>query len=177
MYFYCYVHVFLLLCMFCSVYSAFIVSFCVLFVCKCVLYYCHRVSTKLQLRNISYQIIIPLLFKHRQIMGLFQRFRRRCYIHSQGDYFLTWMLWFIMESTWTRILLWWRREHVLPKRRNSLIALHSVRIQTTQTAGKCRKYYSYINKIQQDATECRYLFTAKSLYIFRVSVAHIIRST
>ena len=30
-----------------------IVLFCVLFVCKCVLYYCQRVSTQLQL-NISY---------------------------------------------------------------------------------------------------------------------------
>jgi len=32
------------------------VSFCVLCVCKCVLYYCHRVATQLQLTNISYHI-------------------------------------------------------------------------------------------------------------------------
>jgi len=32
------------------------VTFYVLFVCKCLLYYCHRVSTQLQL-NISYRII------------------------------------------------------------------------------------------------------------------------
>jgi hypothetical protein len=31
-------------------------SLCVLFVCKCVLYYYHRVSTQLQLTNISYII-------------------------------------------------------------------------------------------------------------------------
>jgi len=32
------------------------VSFCLLFVCKCVLYYCHRVATQLLLTNISYHI-------------------------------------------------------------------------------------------------------------------------
>jgi len=30
----------------------FIVLFCLLFACKCVLYYCYRVSTQLQLINI-----------------------------------------------------------------------------------------------------------------------------
>ena len=34
-----------------------------------------------------------------------------------------------------------------------------------------------LNEIQQDATVCRYLFTAKLLYTFRVSIPHIIRST
>jgi len=33
------------------------VSFYVLFVCKCVLLYCHRVTTQLQLTNISYSNI------------------------------------------------------------------------------------------------------------------------
>ena len=39
-------------CVFC-----FVVLFCVLFVCKCVLYYCHRVATQLKLTNISFNVI------------------------------------------------------------------------------------------------------------------------
>jgi hypothetical protein len=57
MYFYCYVYVFLLLFKY-VVFCIFriMLFFCVLFVCKYVLCYCHWVSTQLQVANISYHI-------------------------------------------------------------------------------------------------------------------------
>jgi hypothetical protein len=52
--YFCYVHVFLLLCVLFCIFCFHRVVLCIV-VCKCTLYYCHRVSTQLQLTNISYQ--------------------------------------------------------------------------------------------------------------------------
>ena len=50
------------LCLCCSKFNCvvlcLIVLFCVLFMCNCVLYYCHRVSTQLQLTNISLSVLV-----------------------------------------------------------------------------------------------------------------------
>jgi len=54
MYSYSYIYVFLLLCMYHSVYSVFIV------LCICVLYYCHRVSIQLHLTNIYHISFQPM---------------------------------------------------------------------------------------------------------------------
>ena len=65
MYFYCYVFLLLCLCVLIVMYVLFwvfyfSVLFCVFFVCKYVLYYCHRVSTQLRLTNASYHCRLRL---------------------------------------------------------------------------------------------------------------------
>ena len=47
-----------------------IVLFCVLFVCKFVLYYCHRVSTHLQLTNISIYLYLSISFSMKLVLQL-----------------------------------------------------------------------------------------------------------
>ena len=42
----------------------FIVLFYIVFVCKCVLYYCHLVATQLQLTNISHHKSYEPVFPH-----------------------------------------------------------------------------------------------------------------
>ena len=67
--------IYILFCIFCFCVVLYIVYVCVVlwivcvfvlfyvfFVCKCVLYYCHRVLTQLQLTNISYLIISHCMY-------------------------------------------------------------------------------------------------------------------
>jgi len=62
-----------------------IVLFCVLFVCKCVLYYCHRLATQLLLNNLSLSLYIYIYIYYIYI-----------YIYTFNDEFL---LVYILESS------------------------------------------------------------------------------
>ena len=67
------------------------VSFSVLFVCICVLYYCHRVAAQLQLTNISYHIISYHIISYHIIKvnrvsgGIALSFLPRHYFETSGQ--------------------------------------------------------------------------------------------
>jgi len=62
MYSYCYVCAVLCILIHCVV-LCIVFLFCVLFLCKCVLYYSHRVSTQQQFTNISVSVLEILIIK------------------------------------------------------------------------------------------------------------------
>ena len=90
-----------------------------------------------------------------------------------------------LPSFWTLPIAWCSNQNAFTAN-GSVPTLRHKRQRCTYSGGFNRKSNShwiqknkriYISKIQQDVTVCRYLFTAKPLYVFRVSIAPIIRST
>ena len=87
MYFCCYIYVFVWLRMFCSVYFVSLCCSVYCFLCKCVLYYCHRVSTQLQFTNTSYRITSSYhILSYHIIYRMVQK--ERMFLISACDFFL-----------------------------------------------------------------------------------------
>ena len=77
-----------------------IVFFCVHSVCKCVLYYCHRVSDLLQLTNISISILNPNHLTHFGIfIHWFDGLMTRLSEHSLADFIADWLTRFYIWQT------------------------------------------------------------------------------
>ena len=76
-------------------------------------------------------------------------------------------------------VFWCYRQQILGGLRNTLYKQYAVVkwLGLRILYSWFRASWLYINRIQRDATVCRCLFTEKLLYMFRMSIAPIIRST
>ena len=74
------------------------VLFCVLFVCKCVLYYCHRVATQLQLTDISTYFVKQAILTSVLVKFESSRQTRWQYFQSGHDEFLLNLYPFMLNS-------------------------------------------------------------------------------
>ena len=91
-------------------------SFCVLFVCKCVQYYCHRVTTQLQLTNMSYISFKEAERKHRLHTTSYLKFGHDCVIPRPLEIIIHWS---VYHPTLCRVGNWQCCEEAITKRINT----------------------------------------------------------
>jgi hypothetical protein len=108
----------------------FLVVSYVLFVCKCILYYWHRLSTQLQLTNISYKYIVPYLLR------LADKFKKEGYLGQTSNE------WSDLKSFGFRTLYF---KHGKDKSKNWMIPnlVHHL-LYTTHTVYCCRQWWQQL---------------------------------
>ena len=137
MYSYCNVYVFLLLCVFYSMYSVSVCCSVYCFVCKCVLYYCHRGSSQLQSTNITSCHILALVIQQANRSSM-RRIELLSVAHPAVPYFPTLshkrhdfrnkvierksMFWFSLQHLSEKfVILIWKQQNVINVHRSSSI--------------------------------------------------------
>jgi hypothetical protein len=96
---------------------------CVLFVCKCVLYYCHQMSTQLQ-SNVYHIISYYIIHKNSSVSNRFQTFVRNVLVVTSSE--------LPLEP--------WRWRHYLPSKHVEFIKLRRIDIPPNNGAFKPSKH-------------------------------------